>query len=261
MNEYCHLGNFTQSLKRYYRKDNFDCNLSIRKEGHKTPKRQHQLNSHLIDTAMMYSNSIFESHQHEHTMKTIYSTTLLVLLIISVWTNGVLSCPSICSCRTTNNTVLVDCINGGLTTIPTDFPSDSYRINIYNNIITTIEERAFQNMTLLIEIYLSGNQITTIQKGTFIDLPALEYIYLSGNRITILQQGTFEDLPALALIELDNSRITTIQNGAFKNLPALKNLNIRGNRITSLQQGTFEDLPALQKYVCLSYTTLYQNQN
>ncbi|VDI40343.1 Hypothetical predicted protein, partial [Mytilus galloprovincialis] len=88
---------------------------------------------------------------HELMMKTIYYASL-VLLIILMSTNRVSSCPSICSCRTTNNTVIVECLSGGLTVIPTDFPSDSYRIKITDNNITTIEERAFQNMTLLFEM-------------------------------------------------------------------------------------------------------------
>ena len=57
--------------------------------------------------------------------------------------------------------------NQGHTSIPTDIPSDAYRIELNDNQLSSLGANAFSSYTSLSQLYLEDNEITTIDATAF----------------------------------------------------------------------------------------------
>ncbi|XP_052106631.1 slit homolog 1 protein-like isoform X2 [Mytilus californianus] len=139
-----------------------------------------------------------------------------------------------------------------------------------SNYFTTVEEGAFQNLSVLYAISMNDGLISTIETGAFVNLPNMVHLTLINNQISTLQQGAFQKLPYLRYLRMQdnnllnieskvfinlirlhelflyNNQITTIQQGAFQNLPILKLLDLSGNKVVFVRNDTFDHLPSLQ---------------
>eukprot|EP00058_Branchiostoma_floridae_P007289 XP_002592777.1 hypothetical protein BRAFLDRAFT_65356 [Branchiostoma floridae] len=133
---------------------------------------------------------------------------LLILLLI------ILKEPSMSGANWGCEPSRCDCSNRGLTSIPQNFPTSIYRLELSRNQITKIQPGAFSNLPRLLVLTLCFNQLTMIHPGAFLNLPQLQELDLSSNRITFIKPGTFRNLPRLQKLYLISNNIKIIQEAA-----------------------------------------------
>jgi Leucine-rich repeat (LRR) protein len=145
-------------------------------------------------------------------------------------------------------------------------------LSLDHNLISSIEEDAFQGLTEVTEIHLNSNFLTAINPNLFSALPWLELvdlsnnllrqinslsfsgmkqlsnIYLCYNQIQKIQPNAFVDLPSIVKIDLRNNKIEEIRKYHFRNLMNLKELDLRENRIISIEPSSFSTVPNLQEF-------------
>ncbi|XP_006817020.2 leucine-rich repeat-containing protein 3B-like, partial [Saccoglossus kowalevskii] len=133
-----------------------------------------------------------------------WQITLFVYVVpILLMNSGTLKgCPSVCSCEDSDGELNVDCSHGGLSEIPSNIPSDTTRLVLEYNDLTTISEHAFIELYGMVYINLGWNGITEISPSAFAGFPDtiqslsnLRYLYLTGNELNHLP--SFHNLTAL----------------------------------------------------------------
>lgn len=122
---------------------------------------------------------------------------------------------------------------------------DLHKIKLQNCSIQEVNQFAFKNLALLIELDLSRNQISQLSRDVFRDTIKLRILTLSYNKIKILDDGLFHNLTHLQKILLDFNEIDTITPDTFLNLPALLDLNLGENNIQRITFDLKENLPKL----------------
>lgn len=122
---------------------------------------------------------------------------------------------------------------------------DLHKLKLQNCSIQEVNQLAFKNMALLIELDLSKNQITHLHRDVFRDNIKLRILTLSYNKIQVLEDGLFHNLTYLQRISLDSNEIDTISPNTFQNLPALSYINLGDNKIQRITFDLKEDLQKL----------------
>lgn len=152
--------------------------------------------------------------------------------------------------------------------------SDLDRLDLSSKGFTDIEERVFEGLPNLRELYLNENKITSLKKDVFIGAyPHLETLTLTGNNLgefsnlkevlrkfkklsylelqncglSNISEGTFDDMKELSYLDLSRNRISVLSKTLLKNLPLLKNLYLGGNELDYIEKGTFENNKILEE--------------
>ncbi|CAG5124728.1 unnamed protein product [Candidula unifasciata] len=108
-------------------------------------------------------------------------------------------------------------------------PSDTFNIDLQNNILTAIPS-VFQNLTSVLSLLLSSNIIRAIREG---DIPQwITQIQLDYNFITQLTDTSFPVNSSLTSLDLDYNPISDISASAFVNLHFLTGISIKGSKLT-----------------------------
>ncbi|XP_067387778.1 fibromodulin [Emydura macquarii macquarii] len=130
-------------------------------------------------------------------------------------------CPQECDCPPNFSTALY-CDSRNLRYLPF-VPSRMKYIYFQNNQITTVQEGAFDNATMLEWIALHGNQITSEKMGkrVFAKLKNLERLYLDNNNLTKMPSPLPRSLRELHLAYNQISRIPSNALEGLENLTAL----------------------------------------
>ena len=142
----------------------------------------------------------------------------------------------------------------------------------FNTDVASIQSSAFEGLSTLNRLDLSGNSIDTLEEGIFQGLDSLTQLELDNNflndssldsaawaeisdtlrvldlisnHFTYLKADTFANFSSLERLYLGFNNISTIENGTFNGLTSLTVLDLSGNRITSLPSGVFIDLTSL----------------
>jgi len=103
------------------------------------------------------------------------------------------------------------------------------RIDLRNNQIATIENRAFEGASSLTDLFLNENRLEQLQPELFIGLENLKILLLRNNMISVIQNNTFSHLKSLRLLSLYDNKISCVQKGSFEALSSLKTLNLMSN--------------------------------
>ncbi|KAJ3595152.1 hypothetical protein NHX12_004456 [Muraenolepis orangiensis] len=112
-----------------------------------------------------------------------------------------------------------------------------------NNAIRDIHARAFENLTHLEELDLSGNPwLEHLVQGTFSQQGNLTKLQLNFNKLKTLLPDTFGSLRNLETLEMKGNLIAHLPVSLFRNLQHLQCLDLSGNW---LEEVTREDLEAL----------------
>uniref|UniRef100_A0A8D1WFA3 G-protein coupled receptors family 1 profile domain-containing protein n=1 Tax=Sus scrofa TaxID=9823 RepID=A0A8D1WFA3_PIG len=202
--------------------------------------------------------------------------------------------PQRCYCKETE----LDCINAGLTSVPT-VSSNVTLLSLKKNNIHSLSDKVFIKYTELKKIFLQHNRIRHISRKAFFGLHNLQILYLNHNCITTLSPGVFRDLHRLTWLILDDNPITRISQRLFaglnslfffrhrptvltlpmscrflprnqidivpeKTFSSLKNLgelDLSSNLIMELPPHIFKDLKLLQKLNLSSNPLLYLHKN
>ncbi|KAK9885565.1 hypothetical protein WA026_012318, partial [Henosepilachna vigintioctopunctata] len=202
---------------------------------------------------------------------------LLIILITSLdFTSSDLGCPDFCTCKWKSGKKTVECIKKDLLVIPDnldsttqvlDFASNKLRIlenELFFNkkmvhlqriylprcLISTIEDRAFKDLTNLVELDLSENLLEAIPTPIFSDIPSLMRLSLKQNRFKKLNENAFSSLIYLNTLEISNCQLIEIHEKAFQGLHSIEWLHLDGNRLNSIKGNEVfpESLKGVQLY-------------
>lgn len=112
-----------------------------------------------------------------------------------------------------------------------------------NNAIRDIHAKAFQNLTQLEELDISGNpSLEHLLQGTFSQQGNLTRLQLNFNRLKILLPDTLDSLSSLETLEMRGNLIAELPASLFRNLRRLQHLDLSRNWLEDVRR---EDLEAL----------------
>ena len=114
-------------------------------------------------------------------------------------------------------------------------------LNLSQNNITKIWQRAFYSLADLEELYLSGHNITTLDSQKFYFNKRLQKPSLSRNGITFILQSTFQKNVWLNYINVNFNKLTSLDPDLFKNNVELVVVSLSYNRITDIHRSTFRN--------------------
>jgi Leucine-rich repeat (LRR) protein len=115
------------------------------------------------------------------------------------------------------------------------------------NLIKTIEDNAFSDMSLLQTLDLRNNKLTYLSESTFAGLSSLIDIWLDHNLITDLSDGKiFAGSPKLQYLSMDWTPLKSVDNQTFDGLSNLIELSIDHGELSMLPEGTFKSLSNLK---------------
>ncbi|XP_060598763.1 slit homolog 1 protein-like [Ruditapes philippinarum] len=159
-------------------------------------------------------------------------------------------CPS-CYCKDesvyTNGSylLLVNCTDAGLTSVPTNIPSNTTVLTLNGNNITKIGPRSFEHLSKLLYLDLSKTGLTSLHSETFAGLGNLRTLELNGNKIRYkikcIPDGVFAELKSLTRLNLQqNFSADDVEPKEQYPTKALSNLNfLEELLIDGLQNRTF----------------------
>ncbi|OXA46329.1 Leucine-rich repeat-containing protein 24 [Folsomia candida] len=199
---------------------------------------------------------------------------LLVFCLGSVggtedWT---LQCPTGCKCTWVSGKKTADCRGSHWTSIPSGLsaevqvlemggitikylPKDAFKqvglvnlqkVFLQNCRIERIDRDAFRDLTIMIELDLSGNLVSGIEMETFESNVRLRELKLSKNPLTKLTGSSFPPLMYLKLLDLSDCQLSTLPKKAFEKLSVLESLSLSGNRFTYLSRELLKPLTKLK---------------
>ncbi|XP_069798780.1 leucine-rich repeat-containing protein 26 [Dendropsophus ebraccatus] len=152
-------------------------------------------------------------------------------------------CPDICSC----SSGVVDCYGRGLYFIPEDLDEDSHTMLFAYNKILALKTLSFYKYPNLNRLELHNNLISSIDPQAFRNLQNLSYLDLSSNQLMSLKPEVFRPLSGLKTLNLGNNRISWIAGNVLVPLGNLTALYLHNNALTGLRVDILYNLPALTR--------------
>lgn len=105
-----------------------------------------------------------------------------------------------------------------------------------NQNMTNINWNVLPNSLQILKVYQIGEEVP---ENAFENLSNLKHLYISGYGITILQKGTFDLLTKLDRLEITSTRLSTLHPQLFANQINLSKLDLSFNEIEELPDGIF----------------------
>ncbi|CAG9819377.1 unnamed protein product [Phaedon cochleariae] len=131
-----------------------------------------------------------------------------------------------------------------------------HKIELYQNKIANVSQKAFKELKQLKTLDLSGNNISTLDTGTFKWNLKLQKLDLSNNRISFHRVKPFLTSASLETLILTDNRIEQIFEATFVKLPNLRILMMDNNIIFSIEQSSFASMHL--HYLSLANTGVYR---
>ncbi|XP_060626184.2 nyctalopin [Anolis sagrei] len=113
-------------------------------------------------------------------------------------------------------------------------------LNLQDNKINVIHDRAFQDCKKVEYLYLNDNVFSDLPENSFDGLLRLKMLNLGGNLLRNVSSTWFRDQFELEVLYLDRNRISYIEEGAFENLTSLVSLHLNSNNLTTLPFSVFQ---------------------
>nr|ABB59081.1 variable lymphocyte receptor A [Eptatretus stoutii] len=146
----------------------------------------------------------------------------------------------VCTCN--DQTKNVDCSGKMLTAIPSNIPTDTDRLELDLNKLSSLPPKAFHHLSKLTYLSLGTNQLQTLPAGVFDQLKNLETLWLSQNQLTSLPPGIFDKLTKLTDLQLFQNKLQSLPHGVFDKLTELKELSLNNNQLRRVPEGAFDKL-------------------
>nr|ABB21105.1 variable lymphocyte receptor A [Eptatretus stoutii] len=150
----------------------------------------------------------------------------------------------VCTCN--DQTKNVDCSSKGLTAIPSNIPTDTDRLELGYNKLSSLPRTAFHNLKELTYLNLDTNKLQTLPPGVFDQLVELDELHLNYNQLKSLPSGIFDKLTKLTDLTLDQNKLQSLPHGVFDKLTLLEKLSLNNNQLKSVPEGAFDFLEKLK---------------
>lgn len=116
-----------------------------------------------------------------------------------------------------------------------------------NNALRSIHSQAFENLTELQELDISGNPwLEHLFLGTFAKQGNLTKLQLNFNRFKTVLPGMFDSLKQLETLQMKSNIISDLPQFLFLNLHKLRTLDLSQNKLTEVNRETFSGLGKLE---------------
>nr|CAH7752638.1 unnamed protein product [Callosobruchus chinensis] len=156
-------------------------------------------------------------------------------------------------------------INFGYNRIPSLGPYVFYyngylsltKIELCQNKIFNVSQKAFKELAQLKMVDLSGNNLTSLEVSTFKSNTKLVKLDLSQNKISFTPFKPFLNSATLETLVLSSNKVDQIYEATFSKLPKLRNLMLNDNSIFFIEQNGFAHLRCLQ-YLSLANTGVFR---
>lgn len=104
-------------------------------------------------------------------------------------------------------------------------------LNLDGNLISSIDTGAFDSLTELVHLSLSGlSELTLIHPGAFRSLKNLQALDLSNNsQLNTLNPDVFSGLVSLQELNLSNTAVTPLSRTVFMQMPNIKSITLGPN--------------------------------
>ncbi|KAM4652174.1 uncharacterized protein O3C94_014528 [Discoglossus pictus] len=164
-----------------------------------------------------------------------------------------------------NNTEYVDCVSNGVVNLTTTIqylPAKTKWLNVSQNEITMVQNRAFSHLPNLLELRLGRNKINFIERNAFMSLRKLYFLDLKYNFIQFLDTLDFSNLTSLKILHISHNKICTLGSIPLRPLRVLKELDLSSNCISDFRMvaEAVKDLPVFLK-LNMSYNTITELDN
>ena len=144
-----------------------------------------------------------------------------------------LSCISTHSCTCYKAMTVVDCSKRQLTHIP-NIPDSAVSLNLDKNNLTSIQSRAFSNLTKLKVLKLNHNFIEKVEPFAFEGLDNIIKIEMRKNQIKVLANQSFANIPSLTNLSLAYNKIEYISTDVFDGTSGIIKLVLDGNKFVTV---------------------------
>nr|ABB59093.1 variable lymphocyte receptor A [Eptatretus stoutii] len=151
----------------------------------------------------------------------------------------------VCTCN--DQTKNVDCSYKELTAIPSNIPTDTDRLDLKYNKLSSLPHTAFHGMKELTYLGLEGNQLQTLPTGVFDHLVNLNELRLGANQLKSLPPKIFDKLTKLTLLYLGYNELQSLPKGVFDKLTELKTLELFNNQLRRVPDGAFDYMSKLNR--------------
>ena len=162
----------------------------------------------------------------------------LLLASVSIVTQLINACPTVCKCHKTNETYVVTCANQSLASLPPGFSEDVTALYAQGNSISSLNN-VFQNNSELLNLDLSFNKLQEIHLLDFNELSDLNFLNLQNNSITEIHPRAFSSTKQLVTLNLANNLLESISAAIFSGLNYLTILDLHGNFICNISNKAF----------------------
>ncbi|KAL7065511.1 hypothetical protein AAHC03_04868 [Spirometra sp. Aus1] len=117
-------------------------------------------------------------------------------------------------------------------TFPEGLPPRTEILTLSGFSIHRLQKSSFEELPRLRQLFLPQNEIEEVEDGAFENLSKLQYLDMSGNWLTCLSANAFSGLEQLKTLILSNNRIRRILPELFDRKPNLQKLDLAGNPLT-----------------------------
>nr|ABB21139.1 variable lymphocyte receptor A [Eptatretus stoutii] len=149
----------------------------------------------------------------------------------------------VCTCN--DQTKNVDCSYKELTAIPSNIPTDTDRLLLGSNKLSSLSAKAFHSLSSLTFLDLSYNQLQTLPAGVFDELKNLENLRIQQNQLQALPVGVFDHLVSLDKLVLSDNQLKYLPPKVFDSLTKITYLGLGNNKLQRLPNGVFDKLTSL----------------
>nr|XP_022906349.1 uncharacterized protein LOC111418123 [Onthophagus taurus]XP_022906350.1 uncharacterized protein LOC111418123 [Onthophagus taurus]XP_022906351.1 uncharacterized protein LOC111418123 [Onthophagus taurus] len=205
--------------------------------------------------------------------KTILLFYLLTTYISAEDTDWTTQCGR-CRCKWADGKKYADCKNSNYQSIPEDLSSelriidfsqnklhelksrefskanlsDVHKLKLTNCSIEDVNYKAFDGLTLLIELDLSNNEIRKLPYETFRTNLKLRILNLAHNRIERLEDNMFANMTHLQKVHLNNNKLKEIKSAVFGQTCPVQHIDLSNNEIKTIDDNflnTFNRITSL----------------
>lgn len=120
------------------------------------------------------------------------------------------------------------------------------RIDLAVNVISTIDDGVFVNLTTLDILEMGFNQVGKIPAGLREGAPNLGSLFIASNGIQSIEPMELSNWTQLTILDLSFNPLFNITGEMLADLNGLASLELRGCNLTELTEAIFEDKMALE---------------
>lgn len=154
------------------------------------------------------------------------------------------NCPSRCQCFTPAQVL---CADEHMTSVPGNISREAEEVIIMTSAVQYLFPAAFEGSPRLHKLILLNNPLQSIHSRAFQNLSALRELEISGNpRLEHLFLGTFSQQEKLTKLQLNHNRFHSLLPGMFHALRNLRSLQIKANVISQVPAFLFGNLGHLR---------------